>query len=503
MIGWLKGLFAGANRSASASEDTPLSLRRFEAAKTHRLNEAHWGDVTGKSLNADLITDLKILRQRCEFEASRNPYLAGVMETHVTDIVGSSHPVLQIQIPGIEKLSDEAAAKAKEWIESAESLWRDWWSNPDINGQMSGPDLLRMGVRLCWTTGEFFWQKVTDKGARGPVKLRLNPIAARRVDSPLDGIGNPRIVMGVERNETGRPLRYFVQKGVDDASFASLSFDFEPIPAQDMIHFFEVEEPGQLRGVPWASTTLGTIADLRDYDHEVMDAARMAANYSIVLHTTHEDATYLEVNESADIERGQMVTAPPGWKPEQMRPEQPSTTYQSFRHERLRELGRPRNMPGMMVLLDSSGHNYSSARFDGQLYQRGNASTQSCLERRVLNGLVDDVLREGELAEFLGRRPEGVRYVWTWPVPPHVDPAKEATAEEKGLKSGTLSLSAAMGARGKDWESHLEQLRREKDRMAELNLTTEPQRTQSPSTDSALQGEIEDLKEEIAELSGE
>jgi hypothetical protein len=61
---------------------------------------------------------------------------------------------------------------------------------------------------------------------------------------------------------------------------------------------------------------------------------------------------------------------PPGWKPWQYSASQPPVQYPDFRAERHRELGRPFGMPLLMVRLDSSKHNYSSARLDTQTYNR-------------------------------------------------------------------------------------------------------------------------------------
>jgi len=126
-----------------------------------------------------------------------------------------------------------------------------------------------------------------------------------------------------------------------------------------------------------------------------------------------------------------------------------------------------------MVRLDSSNHNYSSARFDGQLYSRGVAATQRWLVRIALDRLVKLVLREAALAEMYDV-PEEMELRWTWEAMPHVDPSKEASAAEMGLANNITTLADVCATGGKDWEQVLKQRAREKQMIDELGLAPEP-----------------------------
>jgi hypothetical protein len=79
---------------------------------------------------------------------------------------------------------------------------------------------------------------------------------------------------------------------------------------------------------------------------------------------------------------------------------QPAATdneYIDYRSERQRDVGRPVGMPLMSVRLDSSKHNYSSARFDAQVYRRGVSKVRGWLKLRVLDRLVNIIAREAQL----------------------------------------------------------------------------------------------------------
>ena len=60
--------------------------------------------------------------------------------------------------------------------------------------------------------------------------------------------------------------------------------------------------------------------------------------------------------------------------------------------------------------------------------------------------------------------------MWFWDGHEHVDPSKEATAQEKRLKNRTTTLAAEYAKQGKDWETELRQIAKERDLMEELNI---------------------------------
>lgn len=421
-----------------------LSLRRWEAAETSRLNQAHWQKEVGNSVNEDLAADRETIVKRSMLEIENNPFAEGVCASYVSAVVGTEGPALQVQ-------SDDATYNEKlEWL-----FW-NWWQAPEITGQIHGVDLLQQIVRLMWSNGEFLFQEVDDASAAdGSVSYRLNQIHPRRLRDPLKAISaRSRIMMGVERDTIGRIVRYYISDFESD-EYGLLGANWNPVgyDADRMIHGFKPLEPGQVRGVPWLAPCLQTIADLRDADKQILDAIRLQADFAVILYTENADAPFKVVNQSTTIKRRTISAAPPGYKPMGLSTTQPAPDYLNFRREKLRELGRPVNMPLMMVMLDSGDHTYSSARFDGQLFNRGVQSFQAWLDRVLLNRCVARIERQALLNGTLGKRPENVVLNWTWPVAPHVDPQKEAEAWATLLAINGCSEYDVAAALGKDFET--------------------------------------------------
>jgi lambda family phage portal protein len=418
----------------------PFTLRRWESARTTRLNKGHWQLARGRSINADLVDWLDNLRTRSAYETANNPTMDGVIETMATDVAGDNGPTLQVK------------SSSSQYNSRLEAAWKDWAENPDVRGKLGLVDFITLWIRSLWVNGELLVQKVSvtrpAKGSR-EIHLRLKGIQPRRLSTPMDRGGDPEIVLGVRLDAEGAPASYFIQQPADHLEL--WSGVWKEVPARDIIHEFLMLEDDQVRGVPWNSVSLDSIADLRDYDAQVLDAARQAADWSISLYTDHQDAEYVEVNESTDIERRTMSTLPPGWKPWSANPPQPSITYSDYRAERLRDMGRPRNMPLMMVRLDASKHNYSSARFDAQPYHRAISKLQSWVARRILKPLLWEIESELRL-QGLGPRPADLAINWIWPKPKHVDEQKEAEGENTRLKNRTLPWSQLIIQGGDDPE---------------------------------------------------
>lgn len=441
------------------------SARNWEAAETTRLNSAHWSNAQDSAINLFLAENLPTLRTRSIYESRQNGMVTGVIKTHTDDVVGPDGPTLQVHCDPVNNAYSDAL----------EGTWRNWFAAPTLRGNLSGTALLKLWIRKFWDCGEILSRIYTDPDAEGPVKMRLWPAHPRRLASPADRTGQPNVVMGIEFDELDRPVAYFLQDVAMNGQ-AGMSMNGHRWLANSIIHEFAVEEEDQARGFPWLTPGLTPAAELRDYDDQVLDAARQQADHAILLKTNHPAAPFWNVPESTTVERRQIVMNPPGWEAQFQPPSQPAAEYVSYRGERQREIGRPVGMPLLMVRLDASKHNYSSARLDTQGYDRGIAGIQSWLsgtERSygTLNRLVDEVAAEARFSiPELRRRPARVQYDFTWPKRPHVDMSKEATGEAIGLQNLTVLFSEALAARGKNLETHILKLKRELQLFADAGL---------------------------------
>lgn len=447
---------AAKGRSAKDRTSAPWKVRRWEAAETTRLNRSHWKKAIEQPINADLYADLSTIRARTTYELARNPLLEGVVGTYSQDVAGEDGPVLRV------------TSKSAAFNRALQLTWWNWFNAPEISGKLTGADMLSLWVRRLMDSGEFLAQRVSKQENAGPVAFRLKLIHPRRLATPNDRAADYDIAMGVKRSEQGEPLEYYIADPERFGAFILDTSKYKALKANELIHEFITIEEDQVRGVPWLATPLQATADLRDFDAQVMDAARAAADQALVWFTDHPDAPFLQVNESVEVERRMQQTGPPGWKPMQMKPEQPTINYVEYRSDRMREIGRPFGMPLMMVRLGSEQHNYSSARFDNEIYKRGIRKLRRWLERRVLFGLVEEIKRESELyarsnprwpmAAAFSQTPDDLDYSFVWQPLTAVDAEKDAADEEARLRAGTLPFDEACARSGREMETNIQKI---------------------------------------------
>ncbi len=437
--------------------------RSFESGETNRLNQAHWQNAQDVSVNRYLAEKLSVIRARANYEVHNNGMLLGMINSHADDIVGPEGPTLQV------------ISENDEYNTALEQVWRGWFAAPTPMPNVSGASWLKLNIRSLWKCGEYLSRFMTVP-TDGPVSLRLRPTPPRNLVSPLDMSGRPDVFMGIRFDSLGRPAAYHLAQQHGMGLMAMNMGDYDTVPADLMIHEFFIEEEEQARGLPWLNTALQPSADLRDYDNQVQDAARQMADQAVLMYSEHPDLAPWELPEETTVERRTIKSMPPGWKPFVYQATQPPVQYPEYRAERSREFGRPMGIPLLMFRLDSAKHSYSSARLDTQAYRRSLSSTQIWFSggvqgTGVLGRLVDEVQREARFSvPALKNRPEVVVYQWTWHALPHVDPSKEATADDKRLKNLTLSLSDAAASRGISIETHIQKLVRVRKLLEENNI---------------------------------
>ena len=95
------------------------------------------------------------------------------------------------------------------------------------------------------------------------------------------------------------------------------------------------------------------------------------------------------------------------------------------------------------------------------------------MEAEVLDRVFEAWVREWSLATATRIDACDCRHVWFWDGQAHVDPAKEANAQEKRLKNMTTTLAAEYARQGKDWETELRQVAKERALMRDLGIGDE------------------------------
>ena len=426
---------------------------RFDAAVTNGDNAKHWGAAEFLSADAEASADVRrILRVRSRYEIANNSYAKGIVLTLANDVVGTG--------PRLQMLTGDDALNRR-----IEHDFHEWCMEVRLAEKLRTARIAR-----CQDGEAFLLLAQNPNLANGQVKLDVRLIEADRITD--DAINrDPNRIDGVSFDRYGNPASYRVLDCHPGGDWVGAVSTATEIPAENMIHVFRADRPGQHRGVPEITPALPLFAQLRRFTLAVLAAAEAAADFAGILYTdapANGEADAVAPMDAIQLERNMLLTMPGGWKMGQLDPKQPATTYAEFKHEILNEIARCLNMPFNIAAGNSSGYNYASGRLDHQTYFKSVRVDQAFTAATVLDRILAAWLREYRLSE---RVECPCAHTWFWDGAEHVDPSKEAAAQEKRLLNNATTLAAEYARQGKDWETELRQIAKERRLMEELGIS--------------------------------
>jgi len=154
-----------------------------------------------------------------------------------------------------------------------------WAERADVTGELSRAEVERLAWRDWDVAGELFGRKVWRGRTADRLGYQLQMIRSELV--PYGWMQNDRTVMGIERDEWGAPLRYWVWP-MDPSAFTwhfGLQSNVpQAIPADQIAHLRRQEELDATRGVTLFHAVIFRVSDISEYQQSHRRAARASAN---------------------------------------------------------------------------------------------------------------------------------------------------------------------------------------------------------------------------------
>jgi lambda family phage portal protein len=432
----------------------------FDAVEDTPTNRRHWARADHLSADAALSPAVRRkLRSRSRYEIENNSNLEGMVDTLAMDVIGTG-PSLQLT------LDDD------ELSERIEDAFMDWAEEIDLAGK------LLLSMRSWLESGEVFLRFFTNDALDTDVRLDLRVVEADQCTNPLVSWQRMGEVDGIEFDAVGNPTFYHFTKAHPGSGLPD-SLVTERIDARYVIHLFRQKRPGQSRGVPELAPALPLGAYERRYTLAAIDAAETAANISLILKTQampEDGPDKVDARDEIETPRATTVVAPAGWEPTQLKAEQPTTTFPDFMRSIIRNMCRAFKMPFSIGAGDSSGLNYASGRLEVQAYDKSVQVWRNIVVTKVLRRIFQAWMQEAVLIEGLlpqqlrMERARMPRATWIWTGRGHVDPVKEATAQEKRLANNTTTHTDELGREGKDFRKTMKRRARDLAFMAKLGI---------------------------------
>lgn len=366
------------------------------------------------------------------------------------------------------------------------NAFREWSVSPEVTRTLSWVQTQELAFRTFARDGEQFTQLVEGNNAyirhASAVPLSLELLEADVV--PLDyQRESPAVDAGIERNEWGQPLAYYMHKRHPGNGGGFIDSDLKRVPAERVLHLAVRERLSGLRGVSLFASTIDRLLDIKHYEHDEQMAARIAARITAVVHrdVNMEGWTPPVDDAGAPLDREFLLEAgavfdklAPGEKLELLNPNRPNTGLEQFRAALIRAASRPVGLSYSTFSGDYDG-SYSSQRQElVESYDSYRMLTHTFVARfvrPVWERFVAMAVLSGRVKVPPGVRPETVAWAeFRGPKMPWIDPLKEANAMRVLTRAGIESLQQQIADRGGRVQDVFEQLSRERKLAAELGL---------------------------------
>jgi lambda family phage portal protein len=407
-----------------------LSTYHEAAGNTRRLK--HW-DPTAADISTIASMSGDMLLRRARHLVGADGYAANAKEEWTSALVGTG-------IRPAVTLEDQTQRDA------VRTLWTRWVDEADTEGQLDLYGIQDVVAGALFDAGEIFVRLRHRRPSDGlSVPLQLQLLEAEFLDrSYHQALPNGyQIKAGIEFDAIGRRAAYhFWSSHPGDQLLAAASAVRRRVPADQVLHVYQVTRPGQIRGLPALVPALVRLKLLSDYDDAELDRKRVAA---LVAGFIESPEAFGEGNEfttetpvdgeegvaQADWVPGSLLTLRPGEKVSFSEPADVGSSYETFQHRNLLAIAAACGVPYSALSADVSRANYSSLRAAMLMHrrrvhriQRKTLIYQLC--RPIWARFIDSAL----LAGALRGNPDQLRPAVTW-IPPKwewVDPLKDAEA---------------------------------------------------------------------------
>lgn len=237
--------------------------RGFEAARRDRRTNG-WGTNEEGYNDSRTLSEITTLRDRSRNLFKNNPYAFRAHNSIVNNSIGIGI------LPAItnEKLK-------KVWAGWADKL------SCDFDGLNNFYGLQSLVMKTMSVHGEVLILRCTRKDKKGQVPIELKVLAPVFLDSSKFDVRGGKIIKGgIEFDQYGKRIGYWIfNTNPADESKSESKFWKE----SDVIHLFQVDEPGQIRGIPWGTPSMMSLRDFDDYADAQLMRQKVAACFSVFI----------------------------------------------------------------------------------------------------------------------------------------------------------------------------------------------------------------------------
>lgn len=357
------------------------------------------------------------------------------------------------------------ASSDQEWNDRAKVWWRTWERFADIASRQTFGTLQGLITRAWFIDGEAFVLLVQGETGRP----RLQILEAHRVETPpdLQDKEGSSIVDGVEIDpSSGRPVKYWIWEPIGNGQKK-----YKALPAEQVLHVFEPQRPGQYRGLPFFTAALNTIDDLDELKKLEQKAARSASIVAnILVNVTGEvdpaellrnggavdtASTGSEVTAYQERLGGETIVLKAGEDLKQFQSNRPSVVTRDYWRDLQAEVCASCGIPAVLVFPDQmQGTQYRGSLDMAATFFRSRSAVMQEVVRRIYEWVMREAGRRATRnndQELLGAPQDFWRVSIQPPRSVNVDVGRNSAAMLAELAAGATNFELIYAPQGLDW----------------------------------------------------
>jgi lambda family phage portal protein len=472
--------------------------RKYEGADSGRRTKG-W-NTGGLSADAEIAASGFLLRNRARDLVRNNPYAAGGIQVIENNVVGKG---ITTQI----KVDTRATISNRE--KRLNNIWKAWAETTacDFDGRHTIRGLQKIVMRSVAESGEVLvrLRRTREREAISPdgKSIKIPPIQLQVLESDFllstNFVSNNqvaegnKVIQGIEIDPQGKRVAYHIYESHPGNQSLNLgsSINTIRIPAEEILHCYELRRPGQMRGVTFLHPVMLRLRDFDLFEDAQLKRQQCAAMFTAFVHDIEgmdddeEEAEEAKLGEK--MEPGLIEILPPNKSVEFAKPPG-AENYKEYTSVNLRAIAKGLGITYESLTGDLSDVNFSAGRMGWLEMHRNVASWQSLI---VIGQMLDPTFKWfKESLILIGESAQSSRAVHTPQRREMIDPVKEIGAVKTAVRSGVKSLSGAVRELGEDPDNLFQEIAQDNERLDELGLVfdTDPRKrnnTGSVNTDNS------------------
>lgn len=357
--------------------------------------------------------------------------------------------------------SVQPASSDPIWNLKAKKAFDIWCRYPDISSRQSFGTLMSQAARAWFFDGESFI--LLTKGESGRPRLQL--LEAQSIATPGDLQNDATVFDGIRFDpRTGRAISFFIGSEKTQGNLV----DVRAISSDSVIHIFEPNRPGQLRGLPFVSCVINDLHDLDDLQKLEMEACKLGASVAQIVKTTGGEVQASTLR--AGLSPSSQVTAETYYEQifgsaikvlkhgddfQQFATERPGVNMREYWRQLTEKVCAGIGIPYVLVFPESmQGTVYRGALDMSAVWFRSRHQVMASAARRIYEYVMEWSIKNDQT---LNDAPsDWYEVAITAPRAPNVDVGRNSAAQLAELEAGVITYDEVYGARGLDWRSSLE-----------------------------------------------